>query len=153
MSKKSEDKKEKQKLEALLDALMPNVEEMTDEEVRVLLAEGEDLRPLRANLHTMAMEQAAAYRRHGHVAPKALTRFAEAMDDGPGLPADPAAAESKALRWIRSLETPGTAPAADAIRLLKAARKGDKELSERDKGHVDAAAARLKKKLDGDGTE
>lgn len=154
MSKKEEEK-EARRLEELLDAILPNVEELSSEEVDAVLADdGDLLRETRAALRDSALELAAAHRSRGHAAPKALTRFAEAMDDRPNLSADPAAAESKAMSLMRSLAAKITSPLGQ-LQLLEAYRKGDEEFSQRDRELLDAATARLKKKLerDGSGTE
>ncbi len=147
---KDDQRKDAQRLEELMGALLPDIEEMPREEVDALLAEsGCDLRAIRESLHTTATELAASYRRNGQAAPKALVAFAEAMDDRPILPRDPKAAEAKAAGWIRQLGQAFRVPAGQA-RVLEAYRKGEADLSDRDRKTLDGAAAKLRKKLTDD---
>jgi len=147
---KNDHKKDAQLLEELMGAILPDVEEMSREEVDSLLAEsGCDLRAIRKSLHTAASELAASCRRNGQAAPKTLVAFAEAMDDSPILPRDPKAAEVKAVGWIRQLGQVFHVPAGQA-RVLEAYRKGEADLSDRDRVTLDGAAAKLRKKLTDD---
>lgn len=144
---KKDERKDAQRLEELMDALLPNIEEMSQEDVDSLLAEsGCDLQTIRKTLHATATEIAANYRRLGQAAPKALVVFAEAMDDRPILPSDPKAAEAKAAGWIRQLGQALRLPAGQP-RILEAYRKGETDLSDRDRQTLDAATATLRKKL------
>ena len=147
---KNDQKKDSQRLEGLMAALLPDIEKMPLEEVDSLLAEsGCDLRAIRKSLHTTATDLAASYRRNGQAAPKALVTFAEAMDDRPNLPRDSKAAEAKAAGLIRQLGQVFRVPAGQP-RILEAYRKGEGDLSDRDRATLDGAAAKLKKKLTDD---
>ncbi|MCG3195123.1 MAG: hypothetical protein DIJKHBIC_04393 [Thermoanaerobaculia bacterium] len=143
MSKKRQREEEK-RLEAVLDALLPDVESLSEPEVDRLHEDGAcDLADIRRRLHTMANEVAAGHRRAGHAAPKALTAFAEAMDDSPRLPRDPAAALAKAARFVKALGQ-AVVPPVGGLRVVEAYRKGDAELTERDRAALDEAADTLR---------
>lgn len=139
----------RQHLDEVLDALIAEVSGTPSENLKALLKEteaGDDLESLRAALHSMALEQAASYRRSGRAAPKALARFADAMNVGPQLPSDPIAAARKARRFLQQLSETLTAPF-ENVRLVEAYRKDDRSFTQRDHKLLDAAAARLKEKL------
>jgi hypothetical protein len=144
---KNDRRKEAQRAEELLAALLPDVEQMSREEVDSLFTEsGCDLQAIRKSLNVTATEIAASYRRKGQPAPKALVAFAEAMDDRPILPREPKAAEAKAAVWIRQLGQVFQVPAGQG-RVLEAYRKGEADLSDRDRKTLDGAAEKLRKRL------
>lgn len=150
MSKKRQ-REEAKRLEAMLNALLPDVENLSDEEVdRLIIESGCDLPTIRKKLHATATEVAASYRRQSHAAPKALVAFADAMDDSRKLPRDPAAAIAKAVRFVEALGQ-RLLPPVGGLTIREAYRKGDAELSERDRAVLDEAADALRKELEGDG--
>ncbi|MEX1245269.1 MAG: hypothetical protein WEB59_07135 [Thermoanaerobaculia bacterium] len=147
---KKDEKEDEQRLKNAVGALLPDIEEMSREDIDSLLEEsGCDLTEIRRTLHATAAEIAANYRRNGKAAPVALVAFAEAMDDSPLLPRDPKAAEAKAAGWIRQLGRALPLPAGQA-QVLEAYRKGEADLSDRDRRILDAAAAELRKRLTDD---
>lgn len=148
MSKKRQ-REEARKLEAILDALLPDVENLSEDEVDRLVTESQcDLPAIRKRLQVTANDVAASHRRAGHAAPKALTAFAEAMDDSPKLPRDPAAALAKAARFVEALGRV-VLPLTGGFRPVEAYRKGDAELTARDRALLDEATDALRRELEG----
>lgn len=149
MAKKRQREEEK-RLEAVLDALLPDVENLSDADVDHLIAESAcDVSAIRRRLHTMANDAAANHRRAGHAAPKALVAFADAMDDSPKLPRDPAAALAKALHFVKALGQ-AVVPPIGGLHVVEAYRKGDVELTDHDRAVLDEAADALRRELEGD---
>lgn len=108
--------------EQILDALLPDIENMSRDEVdELVVATGVDLRALRARLRDAARGIAADLRKNGKAAPRYLTRAIEALDDSETLPvSSDVAALAKAKEVIQRFRTPQPVP--KAAKLLKAAR-------------------------------
>ena len=71
------------------------------------------------------------------------------MDDSPRLPRDPAAALAKAARFVKALGQ-AVVPPVGGLRVVEAYRKGDAELTERDRAALDEAADTLRQELERD---
>lgn len=147
-------KKDSKKDEQILDALLPDIEQMSREDAEALFAEtGADLRELRVRLHDAAKGVAADLRKRGTPAPRSLTRAIEALDDSQRLPqSSDAAAMAKATEVVRRFRTPQPIP--ESAQLLKAARLSpgpsagdDDDAAEK---LAEELAAELKKEREGD---
>jgi hypothetical protein len=136
-------KDDSKKDEQILEALLPDIENMSREEADELLAEtGVDLRALRARLRDTAKGIAADLRKNGTAAPRSLTRAIEALDDSEKLPASSdTAALAKAKNVIRKFRTPQPMP--KDPKYLKAARLTPSTSNTDD----DAAAEKLAEEL------
>lgn len=115
-------KDDSKKDEQILEALLPDIENMSREEADELLAEtGVDLRALRARLRDTAKGIAADLRKNGTAAPHSLTRAIDALDDSEKLStSSDTAALAKAKDVIRRFRTPQPVP--KAPKYLRAAR-------------------------------
>jgi hypothetical protein len=147
MSKKRQ-REEAQRLDALLESLLPDLEQLSQADVdRLVVESGCDLPATRRQLRTTANEISASYRRKGQPAPRALTAFADAMDDSSKLPQNAAAALAKAARLVEALGNK-LMPPLEGLRIIEAYRMSDRELSERDREVLDNASAELRRELD-----
>lgn len=141
-------KKDEKKDEQILDALLPDIDTMSREEAKELIAEtGVDMRALRARLQETAKGIASELRKAGTPAPRYLTRAIEALDDSQRLPTtSDEAALSKASDVIRQFRTPQPIP--ENAKLLKAARFSPNATT--DDRAAEKLAGDLRKELDED---
>lgn len=143
-------RQDSKKDEKILDALLPDIEQMSREDAEALFAEtGADLLELRARLRDAARGIAADLRKRGTPAPRSLTRAIEALDDSQRLPqSSDAAAMAKAAEVVRRFRTPQPIP--EDAQLLKAARLSPGASAADDDGAAEELAADLKKELESD---
>jgi hypothetical protein len=142
-------KRDEQKLEQTLDAILPDIENMSREEAKELLAEaGVDLQGLRARLQASAKEIATGLRKAGTPAPRYLTRAIEALEDGEKLPTtSDEAALARAADVLRKFRTPQPLP--ENARTIKAARFSP-GASTKDDATAERLAEDLRKELEED---
>lgn len=132
MSKKSKPQEELSRLEELLE---PDVEDMTKEELAARLSgSGTDVRRLHRRLANRAREIELQYRKQLGSAPPFL-REAISQLDPEKLPGKTSAALDKATSWIDGLSRITSLPSQPVV--LESYRKGDQELSERDRELLD----------------
>jgi len=143
-------RKDSKKDQQILDALLPDIEQMSREDAEALFTEtGADLRDLRARLRDAARGVAAELRKQGTPAPRSLARAIEALDDSQRLPqSSDTAAMAKAAEIVRRFRTPQPIP--EDAKLLKAARLAPGAAAADDDGATDQLAADLQKELEGD---
>src|SRR6185295_14462391 len=144
MSKES--KKERDRLRQIIDSLQVDPATAPIEDVDEVL-EGTDISKLRGRLFNRAREIATAQRQQQIPVSRALQKFIDAVNDGPALPAERNDAFAKAVEQF-------TLPAAVSLgssgppRQVEALRKGDKDLTEKDRAILKDAAERLRKRRD-----
>lgn len=139
-----EKKRERDRLRQIIDNLQVDPVSASIEDIDEVL-DGEDVTQLRARLFRRARELATAQRKQHVPVSRALQKFLDAMNDGPSLPADPNDAFTKA---VDQLKMPTAVSLGSAPRQVEAYRKGDKELTEKDKSILKDAAERLRKRRD-----
>ena len=92
------------RLDAIVDSLFPDLEEMTSEEVEALLSEGGcDLERQRQKLNELARGMARARRAEGKLSPPYMQRIIEQTGDASVLPRKPKDALRKAQQQLSSL--------------------------------------------------
>lgn len=131
----------------LYDALLPDPDQLTADEVADELADAEDeATALRVLLADRARALAAELRKNGIPAPPVLKDLAETLTDSTTLPRDEALARKRAAGRVEDLER--RKPVARGYELLEAARKGPGELTKEDRDLLDAEAEELRKDID-----
>jgi hypothetical protein len=139
-----EKKRERDRLRQIIDSLQVDPATAPIEDIDEALA-GEDVTRLRTRLFQQAHEIATAQRRQGIPVSRALQKFIDSMNDGPALPADRNDAFTKA---VEQFAMPAAVSLGSTPRQLEAYRKGDKDLTEKDKTILKDAAERLRKHRD-----
>lgn len=139
-----EKKRERDRLRQIIDNLQVDPVSASIEDIDEAL-DGEGVTQLRARLFQRARELAAAQRKQRVPVSRALQKFLDAMNDGPSLPADPNDAFTKA---VDQLKMPTAVSLGSSPRQVEAYRKGDKQLTEKDKSILKDAAERLCKRRD-----
>lgn len=139
-------------LRDLYDALAPDPDELTPEEVAAELEGAEDeAAGLRSLIAERAEGLARELRKNGIAAPPVLKDLAETLSDTTTLPRDEKLARTRAAARIADMER--RKPVAPGYELLEAARKGRAELTKKDRDLLDAEADELRKELDGEHDE
>ena len=139
-----EKKRERDRLRAIIDNLQVDAATAPIEDIDEALDE-KDISKLRARLHQRARDIATAQRKQQIPVSRALQKFLDAMNDGPSLPADPSDAFTKA---VEQFSMPSAVSLGSTPRQVEAYRKGDKDLTEKDKTILKDAAERLRKRRD-----
>jgi hypothetical protein len=137
-------KQERDRLRTIIDNLQVDPATAPMEDINEAL-DGEDIAKLRARLFQRAREIATAQRKNQTPVSRALQKFIDAMNDGPALPADRSDAFTKA---VEQFSMPSAVTLRSTPRQLEAYRKGDKDLTEKDKTILKDAAERLRKRRD-----
>lgn len=142
----------KNDLRDLYDALLPDADPMTADEVSEELAGAdEEAAALRAMVAERARGLATELRKQGIPAPPVLKDLTETLTDSTALPRDEVLARTRAAARIVGLERPK--PITRGYELLEAARKGPGELTKEDRDLLDAEAEDLRKEIDSDHDE
>jgi hypothetical protein len=129
--------------------LLPDVSEMTREEVdRALREEGIDVEEYQKRIASGVREIAKRERREGRSAPAYLRDVIEQLDPFSGLPVGIRSATQKAKSWIDQISG-RLSPPADPI-LLASYRKSDKELTEGDRDLLDKEKEALLERMKND---
>ena len=142
-----EKKRERDRLRAIIDNLQVDPAVAPIEDIDETLEE-KDITKLRARLHQRARDIASAQWKQQISASRALQKFMDAMNDGPSLPADPSDAFAKAVEELSMFSMPPAVSLASTPPQVEKYRKGDKELTEKDKTILKDAAERLRKRRD-----
>jgi hypothetical protein len=139
-----EKKRERDRLRTIIDNLQVDPVNAPIEDIEEALDE-KDITKLRARLHQRARDIAGSQRKQRIPVSRALQKFMDAMNDGPSLPADPSDAFTKA---VEQLSMPPAVSLGSTPRQVEAYRKGNKDLTEKDKTILKDAAERLRKRRD-----
>ena len=139
-----EKKRERDRLRTIIDNLQVDPATAPISDIDEALEE-KDITKLRARLHHRARDIASAQWKQQIPVSRALQKFMDAMNDGPSLPADPSDAFTKA---VEEFSMPPAVSLGSTPPQVEAYRKGDKELTEKDKTILKDAAERLRKRRD-----
>lgn len=139
-----EKKRERDRLRQIIDSLQVDPATAPIEDIDDAL-DGEDITKLRRRLLQQAREIATAQRKKQIPVSRALQKFIDAMNDGPTLPADSSDAFTKA---VEHFTMPPAVSLGSTPRQLGAMRKGNEDLTEKDKTILKDAAERLRKRRD-----
>ncbi len=140
---------EANRLDALVRSLFPDDATATDQEVSAFLeAMNSDVEGLRTRLVEAARELGAAERREQRSAPPYLRDVVTSLENAGSLPRELGAAASRAKEWLKGLMQPVSAPG--HLTILEAYRKGDADLTEKDKETLDELADELRRKVEDD---
>ena len=139
-----EKKRERERLRQIIDSLQVDPATAPIEDIDEALA-GEDITKLRARLFQRAREIATVQRKQQIPVSRALQKFIDATNDGAALPAD---RNDAFLKAVEHLQMPSAVTLASTPRQVEAYRKGDKDLSQKDKNILKDAAERLRKRRD-----
>lgn len=139
-----EKKRERDRLRQIIDNLQVDPATAPLEDIDEAL-DGEDVTKLRARLFQRAREIATAQRKQQIPVSRALQKFIDAMNDGPSLPADRSDAFRKA---VEQFTMPAAVSLGSTPRQVGAMRKGNEDLTEKDKTVLKDAAERLRKRRD-----
>lgn len=141
---------EANKLDALVQTLFPDDATVSEQEVSAFLgALGSNVEGLRARLIEAARAFAASERREQRAAPPYLRDVVESLENSGSLPRSSTAAASRAKEWLIGLMQPGSCPR--TLRVVEAYRKGDADLTEKDKETLDKLAEELRREIEDDG--
>lgn len=137
-----------ERLDEVMDALFPDINELSSEEVEAMLLDGGcDLEEQRRRLHEAAREIARRQRAKGSAARPYLKRVIEQTGDASVLPSKPADALRKAQRALASFFSPpplGTRP--EVVRAFRESHSG--EFSERDRRTIESLEEELVKRTE-----
>ncbi len=139
-----EKKRERDRLRNIIDNLQVDPVTAPIDDIDDVL-DNKDISKLRGRLHQRAREIASAQRKQKIPVSRALQKFIDAMNDGPSLPADPKDAFTKA---VEQFSMPAAVSLGSTPRQVEAYRKGEKDLTEKDKTILKDAAERLRKRRD-----